>query len=512
MNKEIDNSIFKSAVENASDHIVITDEDGYIFYANNVVTKITGYSREEIVGTKAGKLWGGLMPKEFYVNMWKTIKTEKKFFSGELKNKRKNGDIYTAESHIGPILDENSNVSGFIGIEIDITERKEKEEKIEQQKKYLLELNKVLEDEKAKDEALISSIGDGIIAVNKQGKIITMNPQAEKMVGCVFYEVENIGIEEIIKIEDIAGNVIKLEDRPIFKAINSKEITHQRDFYYFFIKTKRKIPVSITATPIIVNGEVMGAIDVFRDNTKENEIDRAKTEFVSIASHQLRTPVSTMNWYTEMLLDGDVGELNEKQKEYLVEVYKGSKRMSRLITALLNVSRIDLGVFAIDPQPTNIIEISQEIIKVLSQKIKEKKIKIKEIYDKTIPIIPLDRGLIRIIFENLISNAVKYTGEKGVVEIVIRREGDNISISVKDSGYGIPENAKEKIFSKLYRADNIRDKEVDGNGLGLYIVKAIIEEIGGKIWFDSEENKGTAFYVTFSAEGMKKKEGAKAFA
>lgn len=429
---------------------------------------------------------------------------------GGVKNKRKNGDIYTAETHIGPFFDESGEIKGFIGIEIDITERKENQEKIEQQKKSLSEVNNILEEEKAKDEAIISSIGDGVIAVNKQGKIILMNPQAEKMTGCTFYEAENLDIEEVIKIEDAARNVIKSENKPLFQVINSKEMTSQSDLYYFFEKTKRRVPISTTVAPIIIKGEVVGAIDVFKDDTKEKEIDKAKTEFVSIASHQLRTPLSTINWYTEMLLDGDVGKLNKKQKEYLGEVYRGSKRMSQLVTALLNVSRIDLGTFAIDPQPTNIVEISQEIIKELSQKIGEKKLKIKEFYDSTIPTLSLDHGLTRIIFQNLISNAVKYTEENGMVEVTIKREGNEISISVKDTGYGIPEIAKEKIFSKLYRADNVRDKEVDGNGLGLYIVKAIIEEIGGKIWFDSKENEGTTFYITFSIEGMKKKEGAKA--
>lgn len=355
---------FKLAVDNVSDHIVITDKEGIVLYGNSAVKKITGYTSEEAVGKKAGTLWKMPMSPEFYKNFWDTIKNKKKTFIGKIKNKRKNGELYDAAISVSPVLDKSGEIIFFVGVEKDITEH------------------------------------------------------------------ENI--------------------------------------------------------------------------------DRAKTEFVSIASHQLRTPLSTMNWYTEMLLDGDVGKLNKKQKEYLGEVYRGSKRMSQLVTALLNVSRIDLGTFAIDPQPTNIIEISQEVIKELSQKIGEKKLKVKEFYDNTIPILSLDQSLIRIVFQNLISNAVKYTGEKGIIEVTIKKEGSEMFISVKDTGYGIPEIAKEKIFSKLYRADNVRDREVDGNGLGLYIVKAIIEEIGGKIWFDSKENEGTTFYVTFSSEGMKKKEGAKA--
>jgi len=284
--------------------------------------------------------------------------------------------------------------------------------------------------------------------------------------------------------------------------------TLQKPYYY----TKRdgeKFPVSISVTPVIMNGKIVGAINVFRDITHEKEIDKAKTEFVSLASHQLRTPLSAINWYTEMLLAGDAGKISKDQKQYLEEVYKSNKRMVELVNSLLNVSRIDLGTFAIVPEPVNLAEVSKSILTELTPMVKTKKMKIEENYDKSIKKISVDQKLTRIIFQNLISNAVKYTPEGGKVSVSIEKQDKNALIKVQDTGYGIPKKDQARIFEKLFRADNVREKETDGTGLGLYIVKSILEQSGGKISFESEENKGTTFYVTIPLSGMKAKEGTK---
>jgi len=362
----VESQKFQIAVENASDHIVITDPNGIIIFANKGVSRITGFPVSELIGKKSGSKenWGGQMSKEFYDNLWKKLKNDKSVFVGEINNVRKNGEKYTALASISPILNEKREIIYFVGVE--------------------------------------------------------------------------------------------------------------------------------------------------RDITKEKQIDQAKSEFVSLASHQLGTPLAAINWYAEMVLDGDAGEVNEKQKKFVQEIYNGSQRMGSLVKALLNVSRIELGTFAINPEPTDFVEIAKDLVKEMKHNIELKKINLDERYDKNLSKIQADPNLIRIVIQNLLSNAIKYTPENGLVSLVIDKKDPYIEIVVSDNGYGIPETQKDKIFTKLFRADNIREKDTEGTGLGLYIVKSIIDQSGGKVWFESEENKGTKFFVQLPLSGVKAKEGSKA--
>jgi len=271
----------------------------------------------------------------------------------------------------------------------------------------------------------------------------------------------------------------------------------------------------ISVSPILdKNGGILYFIGIERDVTKEKEIDKVKTEFVSLASHQLRTPLSAVNWYTEMLLAGDAGTVTPDQRKYLKEIYKSNQRMVDLVNALLNVSHLELGTFAIEPELTDLTQLTQSVIDEQKPQIDEKKIKISSSFEKAIPRILVDQKLRRIVIQNILSNAVKYTPEGGTVELFlsIDKKTKNLLLKVSDTGYGIPKHQQDKIFSKFFRADNIRGKDTEGTGLGLYIVKSIIEHSGGDVWFESEENKGSTFFVTLPPEGMKKKEGTKTLA
>ena len=238
-------------------------------------------------------------------------------------------------------------------------------------------------------------------------------------------------------------------------------------------------------------------------------LDLAKDEFVSIASHQLRTPLTALKGYTGMLLDGDPGPINDKQREYLNEIKDANDRMIVLITALLNVSRVDLNVFIVEPEPVDFQKVAESVLGDLAGAINDKKIRVETGFEKGIPLINADPSITQMIFQNLLTNAVKYTPANGTITLKIRKDGPTILISIADTGYGIPDAAKPKIFTKLFRADNARTKDPSGTGLGLYIVKETIEKTGGKIWFESKENKGSTFYVSIPLGGMKKKEGTK---
>jgi PAS domain S-box-containing protein len=355
---------FRLAVEHASDHIVITDTDGIILYANPAVTRITGFTREEILGKKAGSkdLWGGMMSQEFYDQMWQAIKIKQQVFSGEITNRRKGGELYQAIASIAPVV-EGGQLLFFIGIE--------------------------------------------------------------------------------------------------------------------------------------------------RDITHEKQVDRAKTEFVSLASHQLRTPLTAINWYAEMLLDESGEHCSPEQREQMETILKSSQRMAELVDTLLNVSRLELGTFIIEPKPTDVVAILEEVLEELRVRIVEKRLEIIKDIDPEQIQGNMDTKLLRIIFQNLLSNAVKYTPEGGKVVVILKQTSTEYLLQVVDTGMGIPKCAQNQIFKKLFRADNVKQREVEGTGLGLYITKTIVETAGGTIGFHSVENEGTTFEVIFPPIGMLSKEGTK---
>lgn len=232
---------------------------------------------------------------------------------------------------------------------------------------------------------------------------------------------------------------------------------------------------------------------------KSQELDRAKTEFVGLASHQLRTPLTAVSWFTEMLLKKDFGSLNEKQEDYLSEIYAGNQRMIDLVDDLLNTSRIDMGTINAKPEIINLAEAMENVLSEFSPQISQKKISIEKKFSRNLPSVLIDPEHLGIVLQNVLSNAVKYASPKGKIAIEMRRQNSHILVKIADNGWGIPVNQQKKIFTKLFRADNVRKRETEGTGLGLYIARAIIKKSGGKIWFESKENKGTTFYITLKA-------------
>lgn len=366
--------------------------------------------------------------------------------------------------------------------------------------------------EKTKDETILASIGDGLVVTDEKRRISIVNSAAVKMLG--LSEEKMIGQlwPEVLGKDCCADadlKVVPIESMPVFQATKDGKTVYNNKIN-LINASKKYFPVAITASPIFdINKTIIGSVVVFRDITQEREVDKAKSEFVSLASHQLRTPLSTISWYSEMLLAGDVGKLTKDQVEYINEIYAGNKRMIDLVNALLNVSRIDLGTFIVEPEELSLTELANSVIKEQMPQANEKKHSIKTNFDKNLPLFNGDPRLLRIIFQNLLSNAIKYTPEKGKIEVGVEKKKGKILIYIKDNGLGIPKNQQSKIFQKLFRADNVKVTDTQGTGLGLYLVKSIVEHSGGKIWFTSKLNSGTVFNVELPASGMKAKKGSR---
>jgi len=356
----------------------------------------------------------------------------------------------------------------------------------------LEEEKKELEVAKIHNESIITSTGDALIATDNNGIVTIINPVAEKMFGIKSSETVGKSIFNILSLEDENGKLLSKEERPVFSAILNKKIV--TEIHYCVRKNKTKFIAAITAAPIILNNKVIGAVDVFRDVTKEKEIDKIKTEFVSLASHQLRTPATAVKWYSEMLLDKKTGDLNKNQLRYLEEVYHGNERMIRLINNLLSISRIELGKLSVQLEMINVKQLFDAVIKDQRVEILKRKHKVDLKQLEKIPKISTDPILLRMILQNFLSNAIKYTLNGGKINCTIKKEGLNIIFSVEDNGVAIPKAEQKHIFEKLFRGSNSLELDREGNGLGLYIVKKVAVTLGGKVWFESEPGKGTTFY------------------
>lgn len=487
------------AIESSTNHIIITDINGVILYANKGAQDITGYSFEEMKGNTP-RLWGALMPVDFYKDLWQTIKYERRPFLGEIKNRRKNQDEYYALAHISPIVNKDGELTGFVASEEDISSRKEVEENL---KNSVTAARNILEDlqvekeklseAKAKDEALLESIGEGVIATDQEGKVILMNNTAEELLGFTNVEVLDKFLKNSISFQDEEGNDI--HDKLIPK--NSKTIslgsTTTTTNYYFVQKNGERFPVSIIVSPVVLDSKIIGSIVVFHDITREKAIDRAKSEFASVASHQLRTPLTGIRWTIERILKQS--KISDKEKDQLNDIQKLAYSLTEMVDSLLNIARIESSVISITPEKLDIVDFLNNSLKEAQLFLKEKNLvfsfknNLKDLVALT------DKNTLRNIFQSIIINAIEYTPDNGSITISLEKKEETFLISVSDTGIGIPKEDQKNIFGKFFRASNAMSIKAGGTGVGLYVAKEATKLLGGKIWFESEIDKGTTFYI-----------------
>lgn len=364
--------------------------------------------------------------------------------------------------------------------------------------------------EKDKIDAVLHSIGDGVFVVDKNLKVTIVNEVAAKMSG---YEMKDILNKKYTNTFNfIFEDSKKINDKFITEAIKTKKIQEMSNHTVLIDKNGNSIQVDDSSAPLLDEDKnVIGCVVVFRDVTKERNIDKAKTEFVSLASHQLRTPLSAIRWYLEDLGSQEIGKLNKQQKDYVESGIASTKRLIAIVNGLLNVSRLEMGRLTIDPKPINLVDLVKSVVSEHQALAKERKVNLKiDEIDKDIPKINLDQMLMRQVVANFVSNAIKYTKPKTgkpVIVVKINVDRDIVKVLVCDNGEEIPQKDQERLFLKFFRATSAVSSETDGTGLGLYIAKMIVESSGGQIVFESTNKKGTIFGFSMPLSGSKAHKG-----
>ena len=259
----------------------------------------------------------------------------------------------------------------------------------------------------------------------------------------------------------------------------------------------------MVALMVLLTTAILFIIAVIITNSFERlaEANRMKSEFVSIVSHQLRSPLSNLKWAIELLMSGKLGKIEEKQTEYFKILKENSDRMGELIKDLLIVSRIETAKLPIKKMEFSLEDLVKELIKEFTPFARASNVEIKFLNKENLPKIFADQSQIRLVIENFLDNAIRYIKGIGVVEIKIESQEKNIYFEIKDTGVGIPKEEKKYIFQKFFRSENVLRYQTQGSGLGLYISKAIIEKSEGEIGFKSQEGIGSTFWFTLPLIG-----------
>ena len=339
------------------------------------------------------------------------------------------------------------------------------------------------EAEREKTMTIINNFVDALLVVDYRGLIQMINTRAREVFG-------------------LQGSD---QGRPLLELGNNSKLSpaldHILDGHQLKVvkragfEPKEGIFYEVSTVPMPSSEEGQDYLVVFHDVSREKLVQRMKTEFVSIAAHQLRTPLSAIKWSLKMLLDGDEGELNNGQKTLMKKTYWSNQRMINLVNDLLNVSRIEEGRFLYELEETDLREMVKRSITTVETTASRKKIKISfKPGPKKLPLIKADQEKLSLAIQNLIDNAVKYSKEGGQVIVSIAEENGHVLVSVEDQGIGIPRAQQPRVFQRFFRAGNAINQETEGTGLGLFITRNIIEAHQGQIWFKSKENQGTTFY------------------
>jgi two-component system sensor histidine kinase VicK len=358
---------------------------------------------------------------------------------------------------------------------------------------------------KARLETVIASITDGICVVG-DGRLIMMNPSAREMFGLTRGHAIGDSFDDLhLKMERTNGQPFPADGLMLLRGLPNAPAVENGAL--IIVGTAGRLPVSYRSAAIFSGDKPVGAVIVFRDISAEFESDRAKSEFVSIASHQLRTPLTAIRWYAEAIADGEYGPLAPEMMEAIQTVCVSSRRMSSLIDTLLNVARLESGRLRIAPEAGDLPALLREIAAENLPAITHRKINFKTELAADIPPINFDPDLVKVVLQNLLTNAIKYTLSGGTVTVSITHDGDSVVTAVADTGIGIPEHQHSQIFQKMFRASNVTTTNTEGNGLGLYIAKMVVEQCGGRIWFETKEGAGTTFYFTLPIKGVPYHEG-----
>jgi PAS domain S-box-containing protein len=478
--REQSDEILRSVVENAPNFIEVLDNSLNIVFVNRAVESQPG----DLIGRKFGDFLSDAKERKRVEAILKNVLKTGQPAQYETSVEVREGVVAWYHTSAGPIY-QDGGIAGLVLVATDISRAKKTQES-------LAEYAGELERSSKLTNALLDSIGEGLIVIDANGNVANANPIALDMLGYAKEDLIGQWFPGAVQaLQD--GKVIDPADRPALKALSTgKAVTTVAHYQRM---DGSQFPAVLTVAPVLFEGKPIGAIEVFRDFSKERELENAKEEFVSLASHQLRTPATGVKAYVSMLLDGYAGDMTEQQKSYIEKVYETNERQLQVINDMLNVARLDAGRLILEPTHIDMKRLIREVVRCQQPVLSERKQTVKLDFPSSPAVFVGDANLLDMMIENLVTNASKYTPEGGDIVVSLSQTAKSMIVGVTDSGVGIAKVDIPKIFQRFTRVENPLSTERGGTGLGLYLVAQVAKLHKGSIEVVSKPGKGSIFTV-----------------
>jgi len=538
---------FRLGLERSADAVFMTDIQGTIVYANPSFENIYGFSLDEVIGANPRILKSGVVPKEQYKHFWETL-LNKGTISGEIVNKRKDGELIPIEGTNSPILDENGNILGFLAIHSDITQRKENEEALKRRNEYL---------------AASTEIGRLVTSTLDLEAIFTrsVNLVVERFgfYHASIFIIDETGLNAVLQ-EATGVTGKKLKDRKHTLAVGSNSTVGKASSTgeVVVINNTANDPLhkpnpllpetqAESAIPLRVGNRTIGILDIQSteidafteddiailqlladqiavgiDNARSyniaqqaveemREVDRLKSQFLANMSHELRTPLNSIIGFARVILKGIDGPITELQQQDLTAIFNSGQHLLGLINDILDLSRIEAGKMELTFDDVNITDLISSVMSTAVGLVKDKQIQLRSDLAKDLPLVRADAMRIRQVLINFLSNAAKFTDEGEIIVKAFLEKTDkgqpSITVHVIDSGPGIAEEDQSKLFQPFSQVDASLTRKVGGSGLGLSICHHLIQMHSGQIGVSSAPGKGSTFYFSIPVAATPKLEG-----
>ena len=470
--------VVTNIVKTMNEILIVFNPRHYIDFVNDAVENILGYKKEEVTGKHIKKIVGSEWP-DFEKNVLEPIDSGKQVSGVEVNLETSTGEKIPVSFSSSLFKDEKGGIFAEVGVATDIRK-----------------IRRLIVDtiaERNKLTMVMQSIADGVFALDPSGIVILVNPAVLTMLELDRKDILGKKLDNCLVMSD---NEQKLTSKNLLphKKLTKDTVVFQKNELRVSSPSGKQLFVNLTSSGIKEGNEIgLGAIITISDVSKERELEEMKIDFVSMAAHELRTPITSARGYLSLIQDECLDKLSPEQKSYIDKAFISSTQLASLVDNLLAVSRIERGAVNLQIVPANWSKIVKDCLNNFLPLAREKKIKLSvKIPEKLLQVL-VDEFRISEVLSNLLANALAYTKAGGSVKVEIEVNNKEIVTHVLDTGIGIPAEALPRLFTKFFRVSGALEQGSKGTGLGLYISKAIVEMHRGKIWVESKLGEGSTF-------------------